>query len=225
MNRLQLLFSAVLLGGTLGFSTLASAEAPSQPGNGVQASQQGEALMKRFFTQVKTLQADFRQTVENDQGRVVRQAAGQVEISRPGKFRWVYGSPEPQEIVADGEKLWVYDKDLEQVTIRPLSSALGNTPAALIAGRNVLPQNYRIRELGQRDGLYWVELLPKQAEHGFRRIAMGLANDAMLLHSLELSDDFGQTTRLSFYNARVNKPISASQFAFVPPPGVDVLKQ
>lgn len=225
MNRLQSLFSAVLMGSALGFSAVASAQTPSQPGKGVQTNQQGEVLLKRFFSQVKTLQAEFRQEVENDKGRIIQRAEGQVAIARPGKFRWIYASPEPQEIVADGEKLWVYDKDLAQVTIRPLASALGNTPAALIAGQNMLPRDYRIRELGQRNGLSWVELLPRQSEHGFQRIVMGLANDAMLLHSLELRDDFGQTTRLSFYNAKVNKPVSTSQFAFVTPQGVDVLRQ
>ena len=225
MNRLQSLFSVALLGCALGLSTLASAQEPVQPASDTQASQQGEVLMKRFFTQVKTLQANFRQTVENDKGRIVQRAQGQVAIARPGKFRWVYDNPEPQEIVANGKKLWVYDKDLSQVTIRPLATALGNTPAALIAGRNVLPQDFRIRDLGQRNGLYWVELLPRQSEHGFQRIVMGLANDAMLLHSLELRDDFGQTTRLDFYDGRVNKPVDPAQFTFVPPEGVDVLGQ
>ena len=225
MNRLQSLFSAVLMGSAIGFSVPVSAQTPSQSGKAVQASQQGEVLMKRFFTQVKTLQADFRQEVANEKGRIIQRAEGQVAIARPGKFRWVYASPEPQEIVADGEQLWVYDKDLAQVTIRPLAASLGNTPAALIAGKNALPSDFRIRDLGQRNGLYWVELLPRQAEHGFRRIVMGLANDAMLLHSLELRDDFGQTTRLNFYNGQVNKPVSTSQFAFVTPKGVDVLRQ
>lgn len=225
MNRLQSLFSAMLMGSALGFSALASGQALAQPSRGVEVSQQGEVLMKRFFTQVKTMQADFRQEVVNDKGRIIQRAEGQVAIARPGKFRWVYASPEPQEIVADGEKLWVYDKDLAQVTIRPLASALGNTPAALIAGKNVLPSDFRIRDLGQRNGLSWVELLPRQSEHGFQRIVMGLANDAMLLHSLVLRDDFGQTTRLSFYNGRVNKPVSTNQFAFVTPAGVDILRQ
>lgn len=223
MNKLKRCIPVLCLGLALGVPALAV----SQPAVAAvaQPDKTSIALMNRFFNSVKTLEADFQQEVENDKGRITKRASGEIALSRPGRFRWVYADPEPQEIIGDGEKLWVYDKDLAQVSVRPLNSALGNTPAALIAGRNVVAQHYQVRSLGRRGDLYWVELIPKSENYGFRRVLMGLADDAGLLHSLELYDNFGQTTRLRFSNMQVNKPVSGQQFSFAPPAGVDVLQQ
>lgn len=187
-------------------------------------AQKSIELMQRFFDTVKTLQADFQQTVETKKGP--RQASGRLLLSRPGQFRWIYDQPDPQEIVSDGKTLWLYDKGLEQVTERALSGAIDSTPAALLAGNNVLATQFTIKALPAQDGLYPVELTPKTADNqGFEKLRMIFTDKRALLQAMELTDSLGQTVRLRFSGVRVNQKISAEQFRFVAPAGVDVVKQ
>ncbi|KAF7599679.1 MAG: outer membrane lipoprotein carrier protein LolA [Candidatus Dactylopiibacterium carminicum] len=177
--------------------------------------------LKHFLEQTKTARASFSQQVITKTGRPGQQASGSMSFLRPGKFRWEYTKPYNQLIVGDGSKLWSYDKDLEQVVIKPMGDTLGATPAALLAGSNDLQKNFTLREDGTANGLEWLEATPRTSEAGFERVRIGLKDN--LPQAMEVRDNFGQTTMLSFTGFERNPPLPADQFRFTPPPGVDVV--
>ena len=182
------------------------------------------AAIERFKTFVKTTQsarADFEQNVVDRTGKPVQKATGTFVFQRPGKFRWVYAKPADQVIVGDGERVWIHDRDLNQVTVRKLSKALGSTPAALLAGSGDIEAAFELSEAGMRDGLEWLEAKPREREAGFERVRMGFS--ASGLQAMELLDHFGQTTRLRFTNLTRNPKLDAEEFRFTPPKGADVL--
>lgn len=176
-----------------------------------------------FFNDVQVLQTDFQQTVLDDKGNKVKEAQGNLVMQRPGKFRWTYTDPYQQLIVADGDKIWIYDADLEQVTVKPMDAALGDTPAVLLAGGRPLDENFLITDMGSNGSLEWVELLPRNPDATFERVRLGFGEED--LRMMELLDNFGQTTRLEFSNLRRNQKADAQLFTFTPPPGVDVIGQ
>lgn len=181
--------------------------------------------IQQFFTDVKSLRADFEQTVTDSKGKVIQNAKGTFVLQRPGKFRWDYRAPYAQLIVADGRKLWIYDADLEQVTVKPLDSVLGGTPAQLLSGARFPQQDFTVISLGtpkgQRNGLDWIELTPKASEKDFEKVQLGF--DQRDLRMMTITDNFGNTTHLKFNNLQRNTPIEASAFVFTPPKGVDVV--
>ncbi|PAS97464.1 MAG: outer membrane lipoprotein carrier protein LolA [Candidatus Dactylopiibacterium carminicum] len=177
--------------------------------------------LKHFLEQTKTARASFSQQVITKTGRPGQQAGGSMSFLRPGKFRWEYTKPYNQLIVGDGSKLWSYDKDLEQVVIKPMGDTLGATPAALLAGSNDLQKNFTLREDGTANGLEWLEATPRTSEAGFEWVRIGLKDN--LPQAMEVRDNFGQTTMLSFTGFERNPPLPADQFRFTPPPGVDVV--
>lgn len=174
-----------------------------------------------FFNNVQALQADFHQELFNDKGKKVKEARGTLVMQRPGKFRWDYQEPYKQLIVADGKNIWIYDSDLEQVTVKPMDAALGDTPALLLSGAQPLQEDFLITDLGASEGLEWVELLPKAPETTFERVRLGFG--ARDLEQMELLDNFGQMTRLRFTNLQRNGHPDPALFTFTPPPGVDVM--
>lgn len=175
-----------------------------------------------FFQDVKTMRADFKQTVLDARFQTAKSATGVLEIQRPGKFRWDYKSPYEQTIVADGKKLWIYDKDLEQVTVKPMNVVLGNTPAMLLSGGQSLEKNFEIKELSSHEaGLEWLELLPKDRDANFKNVRLGFG--AKYLEQMMLLDSFDQTTQLIFTNIQYNLKIDPQVFKFIPPKGVDVI--
>lgn len=182
----------------------------------------GVAELKRFVSETQSLKADFQQEVSG-RDQKSEQARGTLQLSRPGKFRWIYQKPYEQWIIGDGKRLWVYDRELAQVTSRQLDEALGSSPAALLAGKNEIERDYQLRNLGKADGLEWLEAVPKTAESGFRHFRMGFRTGNLI--SMVLTDNFGQTTRLSFSNIKKNPAIEAGEFLFTPPKGVDVIQQ
>ena len=178
----------------------------------------------RFKTFVRTTQsarAQFQQTVTDRGGKVVQQSHGQFLFLRPGRFRWVYEKPIDQLIVGDGQRVWIYDRDLNQVTVRKISKALGSTPAALLAGSSDVEAAFELSDAGESGGLEWLEAKPRDKEAGFDRIRMGF--DATGVRAMELTDNFGQTTRLRFSDLVRNPKVDPSQFRFAPPKGADVL--
>jgi len=182
-----------------------------------------EAL-ERFRSFARTTQsarADFDQTVRDRNGKTVQQSKGNFVFQRPGRFRWVYAKPADQLIVGDGERVWIYDKDLNQVTVRKLSRALGSTPAALLAGSTEVEKAFELSEGGMRDGLEWLEARPKEREAGFERIRMGFGSGGV--EAMELIDHFGQTTLLRISNLQRNPKLDPGEFRFTPPKGADVL--
>jgi outer membrane lipoprotein carrier protein len=177
--------------------------------------------LHRFLESTKTLRADFSQTVVAKNGKKPQQSTGVLMLSRPGKFRWQIEKPYAQLLVGDGDKVWIYDPDLRQVTVKKIGNALGSTPAALLVGDNSLDKNFTLREAGERDGLEWLEALPKLPDSGFEKLQLGFAGSD--LKAMELYDNFGQTTSLAFSHLERNPQIAPGQFRFTPPAGVDVL--
>jgi outer membrane lipoprotein carrier protein len=176
-----------------------------------------------FLEGTKTAQGSFRQVVVNREGRTTQTTSGTFAFARPGKFRWTYDKPFDQLIVGDGDKVWVYDHDLNQVIVRKLDAALGATPAALLAGDNALEKNFTLVAGGEGDGLEYVDATPKAADSQFKRIRLGFADD--LPRKMQLTDAFGQTTDLTFSEVRRNPTLAADTFQFTPPKGADVVGQ
>ena len=186
----------------------------------VPAAQADEDDLEAFFADLHTLRADFEQW---SSAPGAQRARGRLYISRPGKFRWDYLEPYHQQIVSDGRRLWIYDEDLEQVTLRPLSASLGNTPALLLSERRPLAESFRIRDRGREDGLHWLELRPLDVEQAsFQWIRLGLAGGS--LRQMILRDKLDQTTRLRFSRLEKNPPLDAGLFEFQIPEGVDVFE-
>ena len=179
------------------------------------------ARFKAFASGTQAARADFEQTVRDRAGKTLQQAKGRFVFQRPGKFRWVYDKPVDQLIVGDGERVWIHDRDLNQVTVRKLSQALGSTPAALLAGSSDVGKAFELSDAGKRDGLEWLQALPRDREAGFERVRIGFGADG--LQAMELVDHFGQTTRLRFSKLVRNPKIDPKEFRFDPPKGADVL--
>jgi outer membrane lipoprotein carrier protein len=179
------------------------------------------ARLNTFVSEVSTFEATFSQTVIGADGQIVDEASGLFQLARPGKFRWLYEQPFPQEIVADGEQIWFYDVDLEQVTVKSQNEALADTPASLLAG-DVLPEEqYQIETIPSDDGLFWVTLIPKQVDTGFQVITLAFDEDS--LRQMIMRDSFDQRTRLTFSQVKENAQLPADVFDFTPPEGVDVV--
>jgi outer membrane lipoprotein carrier protein len=188
----------------------------------VPAGGSGIAQLKAFVDGARTGKATFRQVVAGKSGRVPQMSSGTFAFARPGKFRWSYDKPFEQLVVGDGAKVWVYDKDLNQVIVRALDAALGATPAALLAGDNALERNFTLVDGGNADGLAWVDATPKAAESTFTKVRIGFKG--ALPRAMELTDAFGQTTRLAFDAFEKNVSLGADLFRFTPPPGADVVQ-
>lgn len=189
--------------------------------NAVSAQATALDKLKAFVEGTKSGRADFVQTVVSKSGRKPQNAAGRMMFSRPGKFRWTYDKPYYQLIVGDGERLWVYDRDLNQVSTKKLAAALGSSPAALLAGDNALEKNFELKEGGTADGIEWVDAQPKSQDSGFQFLRIGFVGDT--LRAMELTDSFGQVTTIAFEKFERNPQIPAGQFRFTPPKGADVL--
>jgi len=181
----------------------------------------GSANLKHFFQDVRTYSAHFQQVVLDENKRSLQETSGTLWIERPGKFRWDYGKPSNQQIVGDGKRLWVYDPDLKQVSVRSLSGAVGDTPAQLLAGSGDWEQYFTVKQLGKDGGLDWIQMSPKKKDSGFDFIRLGFAG--RMLRTVELIDGLGQTTRITLSAARENTKIDAAKFKFTPPAGVDVI--
>jgi outer membrane lipoprotein carrier protein len=181
----------------------------------------GIEQLRTFLKDTHTFRAKFEQRVTDARGAEMQHGAGEVMIERPGKFRWDYAQPAGQLIVSDGRKLWVYDRDLEQVTVRPMDTGMGSTPAQLLSGAVSLEKEFDIRSRKREKGLDWVELDPKQKDANFQRVELGFADGE--LRAMDLFDNFGQVTTLRFTQVDLNPALDPSLFRFEPPPGVDVI--
>jgi outer membrane lipoprotein carrier protein len=181
------------------------------------------ASLERFQSYLRTTQAargDFEQKVYDKSGKLVQDSRGSFSFLRPGRFRWTYVKPQ-QVIVGDGERVWIHDADLNQVTVRRVSRVIGSTPAALLAGSSDIDKAFELSEAGEKDGLEWLEAKPREKEAGFERMRLGMATSGVA--AMELVDHFGQTTVLRFSNVVRNPQIDAGTFRFTPPKGADVL--
>jgi outer membrane lipoprotein carrier protein len=176
---------------------------------------------KAFAKGTQTARGSFEQKVYDRDRRLTQESRGSFVFNRPGKFRWSYDKPVDQVIVGDGERVWIYDRGLAQVTVRKLARALGSTPAALLAGSADVEGVFELAEAGAKDGIEWLEAKPKDREAGFEKIRMGFS--ASGLQTMELADNFGQTTILRFLSLQPNAKVDPKEFRFEPPKGADVL--
>jgi outer membrane lipoprotein carrier protein len=185
------------------------------------AGASGIERLNQFMSATQSATGEFEQRIYGRDGRVVQESRGTLAFFRPGRFRWVYVKPYPQLIVGDGVRVWIYDEDLKQVTVRKLDQALGATPAALLAGANDALKAFALKDDGAKDGLEWVEAIPREKESNFERIRMGFGFSG--LERMELTDTFGQTTELRFTGFARNARVDPELFRFVPPKGADVI--
>lgn len=185
---------------------------------------QADATSKfnEFVAATHSAQANFTQSVFDKSGKRLQLASGTMQFVRPGKFRWVYQQPYEQIIVGDGVKFWMYDVDLNQVTVKKLDAVLGSSPAALLSGNNPIGSGFSLQEAGENDQLSWLLATQKNSESSFQTIRMGFNAQSDLV-VMELRDDFGHNTVLKFNNIQRNPALTPSLFKFVPPKGADVL--
>ncbi len=209
----QAFVPVLVLGVVLG---LCPTPASAQPGG-----QSAIADLQHFYHSVHTLQAHFTQVLLDSKMKVTQRAQGEVWIKRPGSFRWRYDAPHKRIIVSDGKTVKLYDVDLAQITVRPVSKALTSTPAMLLAGGAPLAERFKIHDLGRIGQTRWVELRPKTRDTDFTSVRLGFTDGRLSV--MELHDTFDETTRISFRQVSVNRPIRASRFRLKAPPGVEVV--
>ena len=186
------------------------------------ASATPEQRLKSFLAKATTLQADFTQVQVDEKGNLGKRSTGVFYLQRPGKFRWNYQKPYDQQIVSGAGKVWFYDKDLEQVTAKKLTQAIGSTPALLLTGEVPLEKNFIIENQSDEEGIAILKLIPKSEESGFKYVQIGLEDNSLV--GMELSDNFGQLTRIYFENLKTGLRLDPALFDFTPPPGVDVFE-
>jgi outer membrane lipoprotein carrier protein len=174
-----------------------------------------------FLSALHTLRGSFQQEIVDATGAVRDVASGTLAIQKPGRFRWDYQNPSPQLLVSDGRTIWLYDEELEQVTVRKADDTLSATPASLLSGRGKASDRFTVAAGEPRDGLEWTVLTPRLEDTDFREVRLGFRGDA--LQRMELEDRLGQTTRIAFSDLQRNVELSPDLFTFDPPPGVDVV--
>ena len=176
-----------------------------------------------FIEQTRSAKAAFTQVVVDSSGSVQQKASGTVQFERPGKFRWTYDKPYEQLIVGDGEKLWIYDKELNQVTRRNLDKAIGSSPAALLSGADDVDKYFSLNALGVKKKIDWLEVKPYDQESLFEKVRMGF--NGSTLEIMELYDHFGQKTTITFANMQRNPKSSPDLYTFTVPKGADVVTE
>jgi outer membrane lipoprotein carrier protein len=186
----------------------------------VMAKDEPVIQLQVFLKVAKSLSADFKQVSINEAGNPTQTSFGVFYLQRPGKFRWDYQKPFQQQIVSNSGKVWYYDTDLEQVTVKKIDESLGSTPALLLSGQVSLEENYIIENQGKDGDLQWIKLLPKSKDSSFKYVLIGLKKGT--LAGMELNDNFGQLTRIYFTNVVVNAPLKQTLFEFQTPKGADV---
>ena len=195
-----------------GMPTIASANALEQ--------------FKRFVMETRSARGEFNQRMvrgEGDKLRVSSQSSGSFAFSRPGKFIWNYKKPYEQVLQSDGTNLYIHDQDLNQVTVRALGNAIGSSPAAFLFGSNDLEKNFTLSDAGNKDGIDWLQAVPKTKDTQFERIGIGLRDGLPV--GMELRDSFGQVSVINFTRFEKNPSLPANQFKFVMPKGADLLQQ
>ena len=180
--------------------------------------------LKSFSTNARSAKGEFSQgqVKGGDKARITNVASGTFIFSRPGKFIWAYKKPYEQVLQADGVNLYIYDRELNQVTVKKLGNALGSSPAAILFGSNDLEKNFKLRNAGTHGGYEWVEAIPKTKDTPFEKINLGMKNG--MPEAMELYDSLGQLSLIKFTKFTKNPPVSASTFKFVTPKGADVFR-
>ncbi len=191
------------------------------PALGEKVSDPGLLRLEQFIDRLETFTANFEQQVFNRELVLLESSSGKVSLQKPGRFRWDYEQPFERLVMADGERVWLYEADLEQVTVQRLGEGLGETPAALLTGAVRIADRFELLGTSQLEDLLWVRLGPQDDVADFAEIR--LAFDDENLAGLELADRLGQTTRIFFSDVKLNRPLLADAFSFQVPPGTDVI--
>lgn len=181
----------------------------------------GIGQLRAFVAQADSGEGRFEQVVVSAATRRPQLSVGTFAFERPGRFRWAIETPYPQLLVSDGERLWIWDEDLNQVTVKVLDAALGSTPAAILAGEGAMEAAFELADEGSEGGLVWVRATPRQADASFEFMRLGLTADTLV--RMELRDHFGQTTTIEFVTLRLGVQREPDFFRFVPPQGADVI--
>ena len=183
----------------------------------------GVSSLRDFYNHTDSMRAKFHQVVTDIKGRKEQEVEGTMQLQRPNKFRWDYNKPYEQQIISDGNKVFLYDLDLAQVTLRNLSQALGSSPAAMLAGGDNVEKSFILKNAVRidKDKLSWVLALPKNKDSGFERVLLGF--DGEKLEKMELYDSFNHVTAITFSQVERNPKLKSSTFLFTPPAGVDVV--
>ena len=179
------------------------------------------ADVEKYLNGLATWSADFKQTIDDGHGKIMRSAAGKLYLQRPGKFRWDYSEPSEQLVLADGKQIWFYDKDLAQANVRDMDTTLASTPASLLSGGGSVSTQFDVKALPPSGGLEWFQLIPRHADTDFQLVRIGF--DKGELASMFLADKLNQVTQLTFSHPKRNEKFAPDLFSFVPPPGVDVI--
>jgi chaperone LolA len=179
--------------------------------------------LRSFLTQTTSARGEFVQRVARGSGAAVQESGGRFVFQRPGRFRWSYERPYEQLIVADGQRLTIFDRDLNQATVRKLQTSLPSSPASILFGSNDFEREFEVSDAGARDGLEWIAARPRAKDTPFERIEIGFRDG--LPGAMLLVDSFGQTTRLAFAKVERNPKLEADTFRFTPPKGADVLTE
>lgn len=189
-------------------------------------SAQADAVdaLRDFAREAKSGRASFTQVVTSPDGAKKKSSSGSFEFARPNRFRFAYTKPFEQLIVGDGQKVWLYDADLQQASVRPMDKALGATPAALLAGAT-LEKDFELRALPPGQGLEWVQATPREKDDNANLQSLRIGFKGKTLAAIELVDGFGQRSLLTFSELVTNLPLAGDTFRFVPPKGVEVLNQ
>ena len=179
--------------------------------------------LTRYLEKLTTLEARFEQSVLSEDLSRATRSRGTFYLKRPDKFRWDYSEPEAQQIVADGRQIWLYDPELDQVSVQSQRTALRGTPAALLISGEPIERSFEVIDIGESQNFDWIELIPRDEESQFVRILLAFAEGELV--RMEMADKFGQVTRFQFYEIKHNPEFSSTFFRFVPPQGTDVYNQ
>ncbi|MEX2525474.1 MAG: outer membrane lipoprotein chaperone LolA [Gammaproteobacteria bacterium] len=177
--------------------------------------------MEKFLDGLDSFQAAFEQTLLGEDGEALEKSVGVVYIKRPGRFHWHYYEPYSQYLISDGKNLWVYDEDLEQVTIRDIAGSMKDTPAAILGGEVDIDEHYVVIDEEDEGDIDWLELTPRDIESQYETLRLGFQEN--LLAAMILFDSLGQETRISFLHSQRNPELKRSLFRFEPPENVDVI--
>lgn len=181
----------------------------------------GTERLMEFFDKTSSMRAQFEQVVTDSRGQKMQEVSGTMQLLRPGKFRWDYNKPYQQEIVGDGERIWLFDPELNQVTVRNLSQAIGSSPAALLAGSKEVEKNFMLKNINGKDSLEWVSAKPKDEDSGFDEVKLGFGTAG--LERMELQDSYGNLTTIRFLKLERNPKLNQQTFMFKPPAGADIV--
>lgn len=205
INTFRLLTALALLTG----SSVYAAEKPSAADS-----------LRRFFNEVRSYTARFQQVSVDETKQPIQESTGRLWLERPNKFRWNYDKPR-QQIVGDGERVWVYDEELEQISVRSMATGLADTPALLLAGKGRIDDAFTVKNQSEDAGVAWADLVPKRKDSGFETLRLGFEQGKIRV--IEMVDGLGHTTRYTLRNGEENIKIDPARFSFVPPKGVDVV--